>query len=188
MSPRMRGADGTPVPAAPSTRMRDITTAVFAVVVGVAAGLAWRFTTPRVTYTVGEDQVARISENDMVDIFIADARYVLFALLGGLLLGMVVLTWLRRRGATLVVWALGTTVVAGLLAWGVGVVGATPMEVRVDAATPGDQIPNDLQLRSAVAVLIWPLAALVPVLVWSSFARDPDGLANTAGPRRGRRA
>lgn len=157
------------------SRAREGAFVAACLLVGVAAGLVWRLTTPLVGYTVTEDGRAVISENDMVDLFTADARFSALGAIAGLVLGLLALWWLRRRGAGLVAWAVGGPVLAGLACWLVGVLGGTPMAERVGQAAVGDVVPVDLALSSPVALAVWPFVALLPVLVWTSFAADPDG-------------
>jgi hypothetical protein len=46
--------------------------------------------------------------------------------------------------------------------------------VRLAAAQPGAVVAVDLTVRARVALLAWPLFAVVPVLLCSSLGRDPE--------------
>ena len=45
---------------------------------------------------------------------------------------------------------------------------------RLAAARPGDVVPVELTVRARVALAVWPLFAVVPVLLGSSLGRDPE--------------
>lgn len=144
-----------------------------ALLLGAAGGLVWRTTTPLPGYTVGSDGTAVISEVALTQLFIADARYAVIGAVGGLLLGLLAVLLLRRRGWWVAVWATVGPVLAGLAAWGAGVVGAVPLAQRLATATVGRTEPVDLALNAPVAVLLWPFAAILVVLLWSAFAPEP---------------
>lgn len=146
-----------------------------ALLVGVVGGVVWRTTTPLPGYTVGPDGKAVISELALTRLFTADARYTLIALIGGSVLGLLAAALLHRRGWWVVVWAVIGPVLAGLAAWGAGIVGAVPLQERLAAATVGRTEPVDLALNAPVAVLVWPFAAVLVVLLWSAFAPEPAG-------------
>ena len=46
--------------------------------------------------------------------------------------------------------------------------------VRLAAARPGDVVPVDLTVRARSALAVWPLLAVVPVLLGSSLGREPE--------------
>ena len=73
---------------------------------------------------------------------------------------------------------LGAVVVAagaGLLCWAVGYrIEPGSFSVRLAAAQPGELVPIDLTVRARAALLVWPLFAVLPVLLGSSLGRDPE--------------
>lgn len=152
-----------------------------AVALGGIGGVVWRTTTPLPGYTVQPDGQALISELGLTQLFVADARYAVIGLAGGLLMGLLAMLVLRRRGWWVVVWATGGSVLAGLAAWGAGVVGAVPLKDRLAHAAAGRTEPVDLALHSPVAVLLWPFAAMLLVLLWSAFTAEPG---QSPRPRR----
>ncbi|QGF24495.1 hypothetical protein [Raineyella fluvialis] len=143
------------------------------VLLGCLGGVVWRTTTPLPGYTVGPDEKAVISELGLTQLFVADARYALIAMAGGLLLGVLAVVLLRHLGVRIVLWAVIGPVLAGLAAWAAGVVGATPLKDRLAVATAGRTEPVDLALNAPVAVLLWPFLAILVVLLWSAFAPEP---------------
>ncbi|WOQ15473.1 hypothetical protein [Raineyella sp. W15-4] len=171
--------DPTPDSAAPGRPARArwpwpvVVYVLAAVLLGGAGGVVWRTTTPLPGYTVQPDGQAVISELALTQLFVADARYAVIGLVGGLLLGLLAVAVLRRRGWWVVVWAAAAPILAGLAAWGAGVVGAVPLKDRIAHAVAGQSEPVDLALHSPVAVLLWPFAAMLVVLLWSAFAPEP---------------
>ncbi len=160
---------------------------LLALLVGAAAGVVWRTTTVLPGYTIAPDGTAALTEMALTHLFTAVSRYSQLALAGGLLLGVLAVAMLYRRSWRMVLWALVVPSVAGLVAWLVGIVGGTPVQERIAQASPGDVVPVDLALNTPVAVLLWPFAAVFVVLVWSSFAHDPDQVARRSGHRTDRR-
>lgn len=154
-----------------------------AVLVGALAGWIWRTTTVLPGYTVQADGHAVISEIGLTRLFEAEARYSLIGMVGGLVLGVLAVLLLRHRGWRIVLWAVLAPVLAGLVAWGVGVVGATPLHDRLAGASVGRTVPVDLALHTPVAVLLWPFLAMLPVLLYSTFSAEDEG--SVAGPDHG---
>ncbi len=152
-----------------------------AVAIGAVGGWVWRVTGERPSYLVGTDGRAQITETGLTRIFAADATYSLIGIISGILLGILAIVMLRRvlqrhhRGWLIVPCALVAAAIAALVCWGVGVVGGTPLADRIAAASAGQSVPIDLELHAHMTLVVWPFAALVPLLMWSSFAADPDG-------------
>lgn len=141
---------------------------------GALAGLVWRATTPLPDWTVQDDGTVVLGEHVLTSLFEATARYTVVAAVGGLLLGLLALALLRRRGWPVVAWSVVGPVLAGLAAWTAGVLGGPSAEELLAGAGPGSSVPVDLALRAPVAVLVWPFLAMLPVLLWSAFSPDPD--------------
>ena len=170
---------------------------VIALLAGAVGGWVWRVAAERPSYLVGADGRAQITETGLTRIFAADAAFSLIGIVVGALLGVLAIVLLRRvvqrhrRGWLLVPGALGAASLAALVCWGVGIVGGQSLEQRIAAAAAGQSVPIDLALRAPVTLAVWPFAGLVPVLLWSSFAADPDGSGGpgegdpSAGPDRG---
>ena len=141
---------------------------------GAVGGLVWRATTELPTWTVTPEGTAVLADQALVRMFEATARFVQVGAVAGLLLGLLALVLLRRRGWRVVAAAIVGPLLAGALAWGAGVLGGTPAEDLLAGAAVGSTVPVDLALGAPVALLVWPFLAMVPVLFWSAFAADPD--------------
>ncbi|NLT31714.1 MAG: hypothetical protein GXX86_14915 [Propionibacterium sp.] len=154
--------------------------------VGVVAGVLWWLLTPLPGYRISEDGLAVINERGLAQVFAADAWYTVIAILGGAVIGVLAALWLGRQLGWLVVWVvLVDTLVAGLLCWGVGsLLGPGDFSTRLAEAHAGDVVPMSLTLRSWVALLVWPFIGLLPVLLWSTLARDPEEPKPIRSPAR----
>lgn len=143
--------------------------------VGAASGVVWWALVRLPAYSVAENGRAGISERGLTEFFAGDAWFCLIGVVVGALLG--VLGW-RLFGALGWPVAAGVVVlafVAGLLCWLVGYrLGPGEFVPRLAAARAGDLVPIELTVRSRVAVLVWPFAAIVPVLLASSLGRDDE--------------
>lgn len=143
------------------------------VVLGGLSGLVWNASTRLPTYTIASDGSASITERGLAGVFSSDAGYCLTGLVAGLLLGLVTWWWFGRRGALVVPLAAVSALLASLVCWWIGVlVGPDGFAVRISGARAGDVVPIDLALRSWTPVLVWPFAALLPVLVMSLLGWD----------------
>lgn len=148
---------------------------VFSAVVGGIAGLVWHAVATPPAYTVGKDGVATTTEEQLGQWFSIDAWYSGLAVVGGALLGLIAWWLFRRLGWLVPLLALVAGQVAGFAAWGTGAaLGPRHFAERLAAAASGDTVPIDFTLRSHVAVLLWSLFAVLPVLLYSALGRDED--------------
>ena len=93
----------------------------------------------------------------------------------GLVVGVLAWRWFGRTGWPVVVLAALVGAAAGALCWAVGYrIVPGSFAVRLAAAQPGDVVPIDLTVRARSALAVWPLFAVVPVLLGSSLGRDPE--------------
>jgi hypothetical protein len=155
--------------------MRLIAFAVGCAGVGALAGVLWWRIVRLAVYTVGADGRATTSERGLTEFFAGDAWFCVIGVVLGAGLG--VLGWLRFRtaGWVLVPVLAGAALVAGLMCWAVGVqLGPGDFTQRLAAARPGDLVPIELTLRAPVALVSWPFAAVIPVLLGSSLGRDDE--------------
>ena len=90
-------------------------------------------------------------------------------------------------------------VAAALVCWLMGSqLGPGDFTRRLAAARPGDLVPIELTIRAKAALLAWPFAAVVPVLLGASLSADdedprplltsPPRLGSLFSRRPGRRA
>lgn len=143
--------------------------------VGALAGVVWWQIVDLPGYLVGQDGSAATTERGLADFVAGDAWFSLLGALVGLLLGW--LGWVRLRllGWPVVLIVAGTAVGAALLCWFVGYhLGPGSFNQRLADARPGDVVLIQLTLRAKAALLVWPFAATVPVLLGSSLGRDDE--------------
>jgi len=123
------------------------------------------------TYTVGSDGAATTTEKGLTQVFSTDATYCLIGLVVGLIIGCLSWVLMRRRGAWGVLAAGISACLSALACWWVGVlIGPDSFAERIASAKSGEVIPIDFALHTWVAVLVWLLAAMVPMLIASLLA------------------
>lgn len=142
---------------------------------GALAGVIWKLVVHLPGYVVAADGGASTTERGLSQFFGRDAWYSALALGFGVALGAASLRTLARLGwPSVVITALGATL-AGMICWVVGYwLGPGPFEPRLAAAKEGDFVPIELTLSAPVALVVWPFAATIPLLLWSSLTVDPD--------------
>jgi hypothetical protein len=142
---------------------------------GAASGVVWWAVTVLPTFRVVTGGGAVTSERGLANYIAADAWFVVCGVVVGLVVGLLAWRWFGRVGWPVVVLTVVIGGGAGLLCWLVGYrIGPGSFDVRLAAAHPGDLVPIDLTLRAKAALLVWPLFAVIPVLLGSSLGRDPE--------------
>lgn len=145
---------------------------------GGVAGVVWKLIVTLPYYSLSAEREATTTERMLTDFVAPDAWFSVIAVVGGLGIGLLGLRFVRLGWPAVVAVFLASTG-AALVCWGVGVLmGPNEFAQRLAAAMPGDQVPIDFTLHAPVAVALWPIAAIVPLLLWSSLApeaeADPD--------------
>lgn len=101
---------------------------------------------------------------------------VVFTLIGAIaaLLWAAAMTLMARHGGWLLVAAVlvGSTL-AGVLAWQVGMLLGPPPPESVSGLMLGDRVPDELRVDGIAPFLVWPIAALVGVLLGTWGQNDP---------------
>ena len=142
---------------------------------GALSGVAWWAVTDLPTFRVVAGGGAVTSERGLAGYIAADAWFVVCGAVVGLVVGVLAWRWFGRSGWPVVVLAAVIGTGAGLLCWAVGYrIEPGSFAVRLAAAQPGDSVAIDLTVRARAALLVWPLFAVVPVLLGSSLGRDPE--------------
>jgi len=142
---------------------------------GAAAGVVWWAVADLPTFRVVTGGGAVTSERGLAGYIAADAWFVVCGVVVGLVLGVLAWRWFGRAGWPVVLVAVVVGAAAGLVCWWVGYeLGPGAFDVRLAAARPGDQVPVELTVRARVALAVWPLFAVVPVLLAASLGRDPE--------------
>ena len=142
---------------------------------GALSGVVWRAVTDLPTYQVVDGGGAVTSERGLAGYIAADAWFVVCGVVVGLVVGLLAWRWFSSVGWPVVLLTVLVGAAAGLLCWAVGYrIGPGSFAVRLAAAQPGDLVPIDLTVRARAAFLVWPLFAVIPVLLGSSLGRDPE--------------
>ena len=148
-------------------RLSLLVMAIGIVLVGLAAPL-WHSMVTLPTYTVGSDGAASTTEKGLTQVFSTDAMYCLIGLVVGLIIGCLSWVLMRRRGAWGVLAAGISACLSALACWWVGVlIGPDSFAERIASAKSGEVVPVDFALHTWVAVLVWLLVAMVPMLIAS---------------------
>lgn len=145
---------------------------------GVPAGVLWWALAPRADFQVTEDGPAAVGRPS-VELLIADDAVFVLVLAGlGLLAGLAAWAMRRARGVAVVVALAVGTVLAGAVAWGVGVLlGRGPSESELGEV--GAVVTTPLGLDSTAALAVAPFVAVLVYLLGVIVNAD-DGLGRAA--------
>lgn len=142
---------------------------------GALSGVGWWALTDLPTYRVVSGGGAVTSERGLSGYIASDAWFVVCGVVVGLVVGVLAWRWFGRTGWLVVVLTAVVGAGAGLLCWAVGYrIAPGSFAVRLAAARPGDLVRIDLTVRAKSALVVWPLFAVIPVLLGSSLGRDPE--------------
>lgn len=144
-------------------------------VVGILAGLVWHGVVDQPGYTLGENGNATMGERELVGVFTIDYWFAVLGAFLGLLQGIWAWRWFGMRGWIVVPVALVCSTIAGLVAWVTGeAMGPQDFDQRLAAGKVGEVVPLDFQLQAHSALAMWPLGAIVPIMIASAFLPEPD--------------
>jgi hypothetical protein len=148
---------------------------LFALGVGAVAGVLWWLVVDLPGYQVNRGGGAATSERGLADFIAGDAWFTLLGAVAGLVLGCLAWVRLRLLGWPVVLVSALAATGAALICWTVGYhLGPGDFNERLTAARPGDLVLIQLTVRAKASLLVWPFAATVPVLLWSSLGRDDE--------------
>ncbi|MBE6476569.1 MAG: hypothetical protein E7Z97_00640 [Propionibacteriaceae bacterium] len=160
------------------SRRDGVLIALFAglvLVLGLLAGLCWSVVTPLQSVTVSSDGTATMTNHAAVESFSPDAVFVMIGLVVGLVLGFFAWHWFRHAGWPVVLLAVAAAGLCALLAARFGaIIGPSGFDTRLAGAGAGETVVFDLALTTPTAWVVWPFAAVIPVLVYSSLTHDGD--------------
>lgn len=146
-----------------------------ALVVGALAGLIWHGVVDQPGFTLGENGNATMGERELVGVFTMDYWFAVLGAVFGVLQGIWAWRWFGVRGWIVVPIAVLCSTVAGLVAWATGeALGPQDFDQRLAAARIGDVIPVDFQLQAPSALAMWPLGAVIPIMIASALLPEPD--------------
>ncbi len=147
--------------------------------VGVLAGVVWAALSPRAEYELDEHLHATLSERAHAEVIGGDATFVIVTAAVGLLLGLLTWAWFHQRGRVVVGLTVLGSVLMTLGVWQTGqLIGGSGLTERLAAASPGDLVQMDLELRALGALAVGPFAAITPIMLLSAFL--PERLVDAA--------
>ena len=149
-------------------------------VLGIAAGMAWLLLANPARWEV-TDAGTILTEEGAKGRFAVIVSFVLIGIVASFLGGLIAGVRLRDRGWSLVPAFALTALVAGIIAWQVGVVLGPPDPATVTGTSVGDKIPQQLAVDSVTPFLVWPIFALVGLLL--AVYSAGDGGAKSASHR-----
>jgi len=145
------------------------------IVAGLSGGWLWHLLSSTPSYTIGDDYGAIITEQSLSQVFAMDIWYMFIGVGVGMAVGAIMWVLFHKMGWWLVIGVIIGSLLAAVLAWQFGqLLGPRDFAERVTVALPGDRVPMDLQLHSVWLMMIWPMAANLPVLalaLWNQFRR-----------------
>ncbi len=152
---------------------------------GAGAGVVWWRVVDLPSYSVGSNGGASTSERGLTEFFAGDAWFCVIGLVVGLVIGILGWRLFAAVGWPVAVGMVILGLLAALICWAVGyALGPGPFAPRLAAAQPGDLIPIELTVRATAALVVWPFAAIVPVLLGASLGRDDEEPRPLFGRRR----
>jgi hypothetical protein len=159
-------------------------------VAGVVAGLVWPFLVPDVQLRMTEVGPYPASEQDAGLLASMDGWYAVLGGGAGVMLGAVLGTVYLRHGLVTVFALLVGGLVAAVVSFVTGsLVANGAVVLRWEPDLPmGALAPAPLTLRAWGFLLVWPIAALMPLLplAWLGWADDANHEFSTEGPDRHR--
>lgn len=142
---------------------------------GAGAGVIWWQVVDLPSYSVGPNGGASTSERGLTEFFAGDAWFCVIGLVVGLVIGILGWRLFAAVGWPVAVGVVALALVAGLICSAVGyALGPGPFVPRLATARPGDLVPIELTVRASAAFVVWPFAAVVPVLLGASLGRDAE--------------
>lgn len=144
-------------------------------VAGVIAGFSWDALVPLTIYEVTAEGGSFTTERGNAAFIASDAWFVIIGIVLGALCGFISWRWFAGLGWPIVPLAIVGSAVMGLVCWGVGSrLGPGPFDARLVDAVAGQTLMIELAIRTPAALLPWPFAAVLVVMLISAFAPDPE--------------
>lgn len=161
---------------------------VWFVVLAAIAAVAWWQLTPLAEYTRTASN-AQMDEEQLGRQVSADGWYFVIAAVGGLLSGIVLLSWRHRDPVAMVVLVTLGALLAAWLMLRVGLVlgPANPKDVLPGVAV-GGKVPLQLKTHTSGVVYVWPITALLGAIgvIWGTDSRSGKVLDDPLSVERSR--
>lgn len=172
----------------PQSRRAVVELGAASLAAGLVIGVLWRWiAVPRLPLALVDGDTVVVDETEIAKAFNADGWFAVLALVAGLVLG--VLAQRRHRdGGAVVPLTLAVAGGAGsLLAWWLGLLlGPGALAARAAGTPPGVRLPLPLELSAPGVLFLWPIAALVGLLLTAAWQRPPVHLRSTRSTNAGR--
>ncbi|MGJ9423230.1 hypothetical protein [Aeromicrobium sp. CF3.5] len=155
--------------------VRWLLISISAGLLGIVSGVVWAQLADPARWEVRETGIVLTEDASRGQFSVI----VVFTLIGVIaaLLWAAAMTLLARHGGWLLVAsvAVGSTL-AGVVAWQVGMLLGPPPPESVTGLALGDRVPDELRVDGIAPFLVWPIAALVGVLLgtWGQTGLDED--------------
>lgn len=130
---------------------------------GVAAGFVWLLLANPAEWEVTDNGII-LTEDGAKGRFGVIVTFVLIGIVVAFLWGLIAGWRLRAVGWLLVPVFAITAILAGVLAWRIGVAFGPPDPASVTDASIGDKLPQRLAIDAVTPFLVWPIFALVGLL------------------------
>lgn len=158
---------------------------VAALALGMLAGVIWNWVVDLPGYRMGDNGSATMTERELTQFFTTDYWFSVVAVVGGLVLGAWGWWWFGRRGPVVVLLVVLAACGASAAAWWVGsMMGPHDFDSRLSQAQPGEVVSIDFELTALTALAMWPLAAILPVMLAAAFQPEPGSRAFRRPGRR----
>lgn len=149
-------------------------------VLGVASGFVWLLLANPAEWEVTDNGII-LTEDGAKGRFGVIVTFVLISILVAFLWGLIAGLRLHALGSLLVPVFAVAAILAGVLAWRVGVAFGPPDPASVTGASVGDKLPQRLAVDAVTPFLIWPIFALLGLLI--AVYSTGDSGAKSAGHR-----
>ncbi|AXT84752.1 hypothetical protein C6I20_05780 [Aeromicrobium sp. A1-2] len=140
---------------------------------GIAAGVVWQQLASPAQWQVRETGIV-LTEAASTGSFSVIVTFVAVGAVASLLLGCFLAVTLRELGWVTTPVLIAATLVAGVVAWRVGVQLGPPDPATVRGLSVGDRVPSELAVDTVWPFLIWPIFGLVGLIVTTMLAAARD--------------
>ncbi len=157
------------------TEVRWLLIVVSSVLLGVVSGVVWAQLADPGLWEVRDTGIV-LTEDASRGQFSVIVVFSLIAVIASLLWAAAMTVMARQGGWLLVACVAAGATVAGGLAWQVGMLLGPPPPDSVAGLSLGDRVPDELRVDGVAPFLVWPIAALVGVLLgtWGRSGLDDD--------------
>jgi hypothetical protein len=145
---------------------------VGAIVLGVAAGVAWALLAPEIQGQVTASGVT-VRGAEARRQFSVNGWFAVVGAASGVALAIAAMLRHHRRPITALLTIVGAGVVGSAVAWRMGVVvGPGPVDDRAAGVPAGASLAVPLELSAPGVLLIWPIASVVAVAIIAAVTDD----------------